>query len=305
MSVGRVGWLGLGHMGRGMALRALERGISVSVTVHRDPEPVAALERAGATVAHDAMTLARDSDVVVSILTGPHEVAELADSGVLAAMRPGRVFVEMSTIDVALSRALARDCESRGVGYVDAPVDRGPLAARQGTLALFVGGAPEDVTRVRPLLDALATDIYHVGGPGRGHTLKLVKNSVSQSMTALYAEAFAFADAAGIERSLLLEILTAGPANSMQLERYAAAFVTRDTDMRVASVHNVVKDLGLATELARSAGMRISLPETALALYRRALDLGYATCDASSVSLIAGTPLAAIGTDQSASEDRS
>ncbi len=285
-------------MGMPMALRVLEQGYVVVVTPHRSQERVDFMVGSGATEVPDLPSLGRASDVVVTVLPGPSEADEVVSAGLLQAMRPGSLLLEMSTIDADLSRDLSARCEALGIHYVDAPVDRGPEAARSGSLALFVGGSQADVEKLRPVLSCLATDIYHLGPAGSGHTLKLIKNAISQSMTALYAEGFVLAERAGIDRHVLLDILSASPAGSNQLVRYGPNFVSRERALRVAPIRTAVKDLTLAATLATSLGIRVSLPESALSLYRKAAALGLNDSDASSVAL------AVVNTHQSALDQK-
>src|SRR4051812_170195 len=186
MAVRTVGFVGLGIMGGPMAANLVKAGFDV-VGHNRSRGKVERLVEVGGRGAASAAEAARDRDVVISMLPDSPDVEEFAlgDDGALAHARPGSLYVDMSTIRPATAVALAEAGRARGVGVLDAPVSGGERGAIDGTLSIMVGGDPEDVAAVRPVLEAMGSTIVHVGAAGAGQTVK----AANQLLTAVTIEA--------------------------------------------------------------------------------------------------------------------
>jgi 3-hydroxyisobutyrate dehydrogenase-like beta-hydroxyacid dehydrogenase len=204
----RIGFVGMGRMGRPMAQRILAAGFALTVT-DVAPENTRAAEAAGANVAPDAATVAANAEMIISCVPGPNEVEAVffAPGGLLAAARPGTIFLEMSTIDVALSRRIAAACAAQETRYLDAPISGGVEGAQAGTLTVMAGGDLETLDEVRPLLAALAERIVHLGAIGSGHFTKLLNQVMYLGYVALFCEAVSAADDYGIPRAELIDVL--------------------------------------------------------------------------------------------------
>ena len=215
----RIGFIGLGNMGRGMASNLRRK--QFPVVVHDVASaPVRALEELGAEAAGSAAALAQASDVVVTMLPGPREVLETAASGggVLDNLRPGGLLMDSSTVDPETTDRLAAACAARGVSFVDAPVGRLAQHAARGESLFMVGASDADFARVKPLLDAMGTTVHHCGGPGAGTRTKLVNNYLAVVSNQLNAEALSLAAAFGLDLEKTLEVLHGTTATNGQLK---------------------------------------------------------------------------------------
>ena len=194
----RVGFIGLGYMGHGMARRILARGFPLTVMAHRKREALDDLVSRGAREAATPAEVARDTDVVVLCVPGAAEVDKLlrGGNGIAAGAKPELIVIDCTTSEPSTLIDLASDFP--GVAFVDAPLGRSPTEAWEGKLSVMVGADPPTLERIRPVLEAFADLIQHVGAPGSGHRLKLVNNLISLGYAALYSEAWVLARKSGI-----------------------------------------------------------------------------------------------------------
>jgi 3-hydroxyisobutyrate dehydrogenase-like beta-hydroxyacid dehydrogenase len=196
----RIGFIGLGYMGHGMAENIRRRGFPLSVMAHRKRGAVEELVRSGAEEVQTPAEMAARSDIVILCVTGARQVDELVRgaNGLAAAARPGLVIVDCTTSDPATLLQLSADYKNLEIEFVDAPLGRSPEEAWQGALSTMVGCETDVLDRIRPVLSAFATTIQHVGKLGNGHRLKLVNNFVSLGFAAIYSEALVLALKAGL-----------------------------------------------------------------------------------------------------------
>jgi 3-hydroxyisobutyrate dehydrogenase-like beta-hydroxyacid dehydrogenase len=194
--------------------------------VHRNSQRVADLLAAGATQAPSAKALAAQSDIVFLCVTGSPQVeqAMLGAEGLLAGATKGLVIVDCSTSEPASTTHLRDSSSAAGVSYIDAPLARTPVEAEAGKLNVMVGAGDEDFARLEPVLRAFAENIFHVGGPGAGHTIKLLNNFIAQAVCTATAEAFAVGQRAGIDPKKLVELVSAGIVNSGIFQAMARRF---------------------------------------------------------------------------------
>jgi 2-hydroxy-3-oxopropionate reductase len=260
--VTRIAFVGLGVMGRPMAVNLVRAGFAV--TVHnRSPEPVQALVAAGAAAAATPAGAARDCDVAITMLPDTPDVERVVfgPDGLAEALRPATLLCDMSTIAPAGAVRIAGDLATRGVDALDAPVSGGEAGAIAGTLTIMVGGSADALERVRPVLAALGASITHIGGPGGGQVAKAANQVMVAANVQGAAEALALARAAGVDPARVREALSGGFAASRVLEVHGQRMIDGAfaPGFRM-SLHR--KDLGLALELAGSTGVR--MPATAL-----------------------------------------
>ncbi len=262
----RVGFIGLGVMGEPMC-RNLVRSGDHEVVVHDvRPEPVAALVEAGA---HDGGSVAGVVEgaelVLLSLPGGPAlEAVVAAEGGVLDALTPGQLVVDHTTAPLALTRELAARCRQRGAGWCDAPIARTRQAAIDGTLSIMVGGAPEDVARVEPVLAAMASDVTRCGGVGSGQVTKLLNNMMLFQNVRAIAEAHAIAtgldsamgDDLDLDVETVFDVITGASGGSFALANHGRkAILPDDFPTRAFSVAYARKDLAYALELADEVGV--------------------------------------------------
>lgn len=268
-SAARIGVCGIGRMGAALVERLLQQGYAVSVW-NRTRAKAEALVAAGATVAATATELARDCDIVISIMSDDAalENAYRGDQGLIAGARAGKLFIEMSTVRPETVIALARDAEAKGALFIDAPVGGTVGPAREGKLFAFVGGNDAAVALARPLLEKLCRRIEHLGPVGSGALMKLAINLPLLVFWQSFGEALALVKPLGLTPQRMIDIFsdtsgapgtlrTRGPAIVANLNGDKSAPVTIHVD-------GVRKDL--RTMVAEAASHGLTLPVTAQAL---------------------------------------
>lgn len=261
-----IGFIGLGAMGKPMALNLLRKEFKL-IVYDIVPEKIGPLTSAGANQAFSPKDVASRCGVIITILPGPAEVraAVLGSEGIIHGMKPGSILIEMSSIDPLTSREVASKLMERGLHMLDAPVARGVPAAIDGTLSIFVGGPKEIYEQCLDILKAMGTDIFHVGEVGCGHVVKMVNNLILGSTVAVLSEAFVLGTKAGVQPKVLFEALSAGSAGSFALQNQIGQSVLKGLFPEGRfSVDYMMKDLGLALETGK--GLHVPLPFTALAM---------------------------------------
>jgi len=248
----RIGFIGAsGLMGHGMAKNLLAKGHAVALTVHRNRERVADLLAAGAGEAAHAKALAEASEIIFLCVTGSPQVEAclLSEQGVLAGARPGLLVVDCSTSEPDSTAGLRARCEAAGVTFVDAPLARTPVEAEAGRLNVMVGAQAEDFARLEPVLRGFAENVFHVGGPGAGHKIKLLNNFIAQAICTATAEAFAVGQRAGVDLQRLVELISAGPVNSGLFQAMAKTLQGDLAGLKF-ELDNARKDVRYYTHLA-------------------------------------------------------
>jgi len=264
----KIGFIGLGIMGQGMARNILKAGFSLAVW-NRTASKMDPLEAEGATAASNPADLAAQSDIIVICVSDTPDVEAviMGEQGVLGGVKPGSLVVDCSTISPIVTRELADVLAERQAAMLDAPVSGGSEGASQGTLSIMVGGAAKDFERAKPVLEAMGKKITHVGSNGAGQTVKLVNQILVVGHALALSEAMLFAQAGGVDLEKALEAVSAGAAGSWMLSNRGPQIIRRDwrpgftVDLQQKDVRLV---LGAADELG------VPLPGTALIhqLYR-------------------------------------
>lgn len=271
----RIGYAGMGIMGRGMAANLITAGHDVSVW-NRTRERTEPLATAGASVVDTPEDLAAASDIIMLCVSDTPDVEEvtLGENGLLYGLGEGKLIVDHSTISVSATRRLAEKVNDVGAGWVDAPVSGGSEGAERGTLAIMVGGDPDDVARVRPYLEAYGTTITHVGPVGSGQMVKQVNQVLVVINGLAVSEALLLAKAGGLDLDATIEAVKGGGAGSWMLANRGPQIVDRDWRPGF-TIDLQQKDLRLVLESADE--LAVPLPATSLvfqmyrALQRRGL----------------------------------
>jgi 3-hydroxyisobutyrate dehydrogenase len=257
-----VGLIGLGIMGRPMAAHLLRAGYPLTV-FNRTAGRAADLAAAGARVAGSPAEVAAASDVILIVVTDSADVEEVVEGpgGVLSSIRPGGVVIDLSTISPATERRIDGRLRERGACLLDSPVSGGDVGARTATLAIMVGGDPEVLDRVRPILECLGKTITHCGEIGSGQLAKLC-NQVLVGVTLLgVSEAILLARRSGLDPEVMMRAVGGGAAGSWQLSNLGPRIVRGDFAPGFM-VDLMQKDLRLVQEAAAASGT--PLPATAL-----------------------------------------
>ena len=249
-----LGFIGAsGLMGHGMAKNLLAKGHALQLSVHRNRERVADLLAAGAVEAASHAAMADHCDWVFLCVTGSLQVeaAVLAEQGLLAGARPGLVIVDCSTSEPDSTARLRERCAAAGVTFVDAPLTRTPVEAEAGKLNVMVGADDADFARLEPLLRCFAENVFHVGGPGAGHIVKLLNNFIAQAICTATAEAFAVGQRSGIALKGLVDVVSAGGANSGIFQAMAKT-LSGDMAGLKFELDNARKDIRYYTHVAEA-----------------------------------------------------
>ena len=270
----RVGFIGLGLMGKPMAHNILKAGFPLAVH-NRSRAKVDELASAGATPADGPAEVARNSDVIITCLPGPADVRSIYmdAGGVLEESKPGSVLIEMSTIDVETHKDIAAAAGERGVGYLDAPISGGTAGAESGTLSIMIGGESEFLERVRPVLEAMGENIYHCGPLGAGAVVKLANNlMVAINAQGVY-EGMVLGVKAGVDPAILYEVVANSSGSSQILKAHVPSILERDFDPGFA-IDLMLKDVRLALDLGDSVGVRMLSTSLAAQCLQEARDAG-------------------------------
>lgn len=264
----RIGFIGLGFMGRPTCLNLLKAGLALIVHDVR-PDRVEALVAHGARGAVSPRELARDADVAITMVPADEHVTQalLGPDGALHAMRPGATIIQMSTIKPGTLRGIAAEAEARGVRTLDAPISGGFRVAT-GELAIFVGGDPMLLEEHHGVLRALARAIHHVGDLGAGQAAKLVNNMLSQVGAVLVAEALVFARKAGLDTEKLYYAVQSGTGDSLAWRRRVPDMLGHAFEQEVrGKIDIAAKDLSLILSYGREIQAPTPLSAVAQQLY--------------------------------------
>ena len=247
-----IGFIGLGIMGRPMALNLLKGGHHLTVWARR-AESMQPLLAAGAKAAANATEAARGNELVISMVADAPDVAEVMRA-VAAVGQAGLVAVDMSTIAPAAARKIAEDLAAAGVDFVDAPVSGGEVGAIAGTLSIMAGGSGHAFARAKPAFECMGKNIVHVGESGAGQVTKAANQIVTGMGVLAVAEAFAFAAKNGVDRSKVREALLGGFAYSKILENHGQRMLDRNFKPGFKSwMHE--KDLNIVMQTAHELGL--------------------------------------------------
>ena len=250
----RVGLIGVGTMGKGLARNIGIKGFDLTV-YDRSPDACAVAISHGARVAKSPAELAKNCDVILTCLPSVEAIRAVyfGEDGVIQCAPQGATLVDLSTGDPVIARDCAAKATARGLSFLDAPMLRNPEAAWNGTLHLIVGGEAEVLDRVRPVLAAVSERILHVGPTGAGQTLKLINNAVTISNTAILCEVYEVAKANAVNLELLTDALSSSMAASKVLPAVSKRLI--DDDHQPLFATDVVKkDISLYTVLAEHSG---------------------------------------------------
>jgi 3-hydroxyisobutyrate dehydrogenase-like beta-hydroxyacid dehydrogenase len=252
----RVGFIGLGFMGHGMAGNILAKGWPLTVMAHRNRAPAEDLIARGAAEAASPKEVASASDVVILCVTGSPEVQAIVQGpdGLAAAGKP-LVVIDCSTSDPSVTTRLAAELAPLGRTLIDAPLGRTPADALAGTLDVMVGGDAVVVARIRPLLDAFAARVVHTGPTGTGHTMKLLNNFLSMGYAALYSEALALGAKAGLTPQLFDSVIRGGRMDCGFYQTFFKWVLDRDPSAHKFTLRNGLKDMTYLASFAHSAGL--------------------------------------------------
>lgn len=250
----KIGFVGVGLMGHGMARNILEKGFPLSVLGYRKRDAVEDLVGRGAVEVTSARALAESCDIVVLCVTGSPQVESVINGpdGLASAGRKLMV-IDCSTSDPSSTMRLARDLAEQGITLIDAPLSRTPKEAWAGTLDVMVGGESAAVARARPVLDAFAGRVVETGGVGSGHMMKLLNNFVSLGYAAIYAEALAVGAKAGVTRQTFHRVISGGRMDCPFFQTFSEYAVGGNREAHKFTLNNALKDLTYLASFANAS----------------------------------------------------
>jgi len=248
----KIGFIGLGIMGRAMVLNLIKGGHTVTVWARR-AESMQPLLDAGAGAAEGPAGAAQGNEIVISMVADAPDVAEVMRA-VAAAAEPGLVAIDMSTIAPAAARRIGEELAAVGIDFLDAPVSGGEVGAIAGTLSIMVGGSEAAFAKARPAFECMGKNVVHVGACGAGQVTKAANQIVTGMGVLAVAEAFAFAAKNGVDRSKVREALLGGFAYSKILENHGQRMLNRNFKPGFKSwMHE--KDLNIVMQTAHELGL--------------------------------------------------
>ncbi len=248
----RIGFVGIGLMGQGMATNIVTKGWPLTVTGHRNRKPVEDLVAAGATEAANLPDLARSSDIIFLCLTGSPEVQAVID-GLKPGLAAGSVIVDCSTSDPTVTARIAADLQTIGVHFADAPLGRTPKEAWSGMLDAMVGATDETFARIEPVIAAWAGKIVHIGGVGDGHKMKLLNNFLSLGYAALYSEALALSRKVGITPQTFDSVIRGGRMDCGFYQTFMGHTIDGNREAHKFTLSNGFKDMRYLESMANEA----------------------------------------------------
>ncbi len=273
----RIGFIGIGMMGHGMAKNLLAKGYPLTFKVNRDRSRLDDLLAAGAKEATSHAGVARSADIVfLCVSTSPQiEAIVYGPDGLLGTAREGLFVVDSSTAEPSSTERIRADFAGRGTRYIDAPLARTPKEAEEGRLNTMVGAEPADFAAIEPVLKAFCENVFHIGPPGSGHVLKLVNNMLAMSMAASIAEAVAVAAKSGLPLDKLFQVISAGGVNSGIFQMMVGKMLQGDLSGLKFAIGNAQKDLRYYTHLAESLPVPSFMGEAAHQSFVQATNLGH------------------------------
>ena len=277
MSKPVIGFIGLGLMGWSMCRRLLDLGYPLTVVANRSRANVEAAIARGATETATARELAAASDIVMLCVdtSASVEARMRGDDGVIAGLKPGTIVIDFGTSLPASTKELGGEVAAAGGIYLDAPLGRTPSHALEGKLNIMCSGDKTGFDKVEPVLDDLGENVFHLGALGSGHTIKLINNFFAMTTASAMAEAFAMADATGIERKKVYDVMAAGPLHSGMMDFVKSHALEGNPKMLAFAVRNGLKDVGYFRTMAEQAGVDSIMSKSAFEALTAANENGF------------------------------
>ena len=277
MKKARIGFIGVGYMGHGMAKNLVEKGHPLTILGNRNRAPVDDLVGRGAVEAKSAREVAAASDIVFLCVTDSKVVESLVrgPEGLAAGAAKGSVIVDCSTANPASTEALAAELAAKGVDFVDAPLGGTPTAAESGTVTMMVGADPAVFARIEPVFACCAAKIVHLGPVGAGHKMKLINNFLSMGYGAIYAEAIAIGEKVGIPIETFDKVIRGSRMDCGFYQTFMGYALEGNENSHQFSLSNAAKDVRYLDAMANDAKMSNPVGSAVRNLYAAAVGAGY------------------------------
>jgi 3-hydroxyisobutyrate dehydrogenase-like beta-hydroxyacid dehydrogenase len=266
----KVGFVGLGLMGHGIAKNIVEKGHPLTVIAHRNRKPIEDLVGRGASEASSLSELAANSTMIFLCLTSSKEVSTVIE-GMMATLIPGTVIIDCSTGDPTVTIRIAEALAGRQVQFADAPLSRTPKEAWEGTLDCMVGADEATFARIKPVISTWAAKIVHIGGIADGHRMKLLNNFISLGMGALFAEALALSRKVGISVERFDSVIRGGRMDSPFYQTFMGHALEGNRNAHRFTLSNAYKDMKYLEAMANDATVATPLASTVKNSYAAAV----------------------------------
>ncbi len=281
-----VGFIGLGIMGKPMAINLIKAGYDLTFYARR-AEIIAEMEGQGARSVGSPAAVAEETDIVITIVTADPEVREviIGDNGVLKGASEGSLIVDMSTISPLTIREIAEEASSKGVAVMDAPVSGGDTGAINGTLTIIAGGDATDFDRCRGLFNAMGNEenIFHVGPVGVGQTVKIVNQLIGGVNMAAIAEGLILGIRAGADPEVMRQVISVSSANSTLFQMRVSDFLLANSFEPGFMLDLMKKDLAIGVDLGKALNVPMPIGAATYQMYAAASGLGAGELDFSAV----------------------
>lgn len=276
MAKERIGFIGVGMMGHGMAKNFAEKGHSLTMLGHRNRQPVEDLVKRGASEAKSAEEVARASDIVFLCVTGSAEVEALVrgSGGLKAGAHQGLVIVDTSTSDPNSTLALAAELAPLGVAFCDAPLGGTPAQAEEGKLSTMVGCDELVWPRLEPVFSAFAQKSVRLGPTGDGHKMKLMMNFLAMGYGAIYAEGLALGAKVGLSPQMIDSVLRGSRMDCGFYQTFFSYVLDRNREAHKFTLKNASKDMNYLAAMARAGGIANPMGAAVRNYYAAAVDAG-------------------------------
>jgi 3-hydroxyisobutyrate dehydrogenase-like beta-hydroxyacid dehydrogenase len=273
----KIGFIGVGMMGHGMAKNLVEKGFSTSVLGHKNRAPVEDLVKRGAKEAKDVAEVMSNADIVFICVTGSQQVEDLVyrKGGMLESAKSGQIVVDTSTSQPFSTLKIAAELKAKGARFVDAPLTRTPVEAEQGRLNTMVGADAATFKEIEPALNAFCENIFHVGDTGAGHKIKLINNCAAIGQMALIAESLVACAKLGVDPKKYFELVSTGAANSGLFQMMAGKAIEGDFVGMKFGLANALKDVRYYMQMAIEAGIAAPMASATLTTLSSAVNLGF------------------------------
>lgn len=278
----KIGFIGLGLMGAPMAKNLIKNGYQLFI-YNRSSSKTSSLKRLGAKVCRTPSEVGENSDIVITMITGPKDARKvlLGKDGVAEKLKSGGIVIDMSTIGPIAAKELAEDLSFCKIDFLDAPVTGSVPKAISGELTIFVGGNKATLDQAKLILEAIGKDIYYMGSSGSGQAIKMINNMIIAIGLVAVAEGMVLADKMGLSRKKVAQALENTPTLSPNMKMKIPYFITNKYPTAF-SIANMDKDLKLALLEMRGCGS-LKLLKKAENIYRRAIKKGLAEKDISAI----------------------
>jgi 3-hydroxyisobutyrate dehydrogenase-like beta-hydroxyacid dehydrogenase len=240
----RIGFVGVGLMGHGMAKNLVEKGFPLKVMGHKNRKPVEDLRKRGAKEATSVANLVDATDIIILCVTGTPQVEDIVyrKDGLMALARKGMIIIDASSSEPASTAKIHADFKKKGIVFVDAPLTRTPVEAEQGRLNTLVGADAKTFKTIKPVLQAYCENIFHIGPSCAGHKIKLINNFFAIGTMALIAEAYTTCVKVGLDPKKFVELVGKGAVNSNMFQMVAGGAAEGDFTRAKFAIVNGYKD---------------------------------------------------------------